>query len=118
MRFKRVLFVVGVSLLLMPSAVLAHHSLQAQFDTTKTITLTGEVNRIDWRNPHMHLYLDVNHAGRNVTWEVEMGPPHLQIASGWKIDTYRRGDRVSVDAYPARDGSNVAYGTRVKALYP
>ena len=116
MKTKRALLIAGVSLLQMPSVVLAHHSLQGQFDTTKTITLTGEVEKIDWRNPHMRLFLDVRATGKDVTWEVEMGPPHLQMINGWKVDTYRRGDRVSVDAYPSRDGSNVAYGTRVKAL--
>jgi hypothetical protein len=36
--------------------------------------------------------------------------------NGWKIDTYRRGDRVSIDIYPAKDGSNVGYGRKVTAL--
>jgi hypothetical protein len=34
---------------------------------------------------------------------------------GWKIDTLRRGDRVTVNAYRARDGSNLGYARRVKA---
>jgi hypothetical protein len=45
-----------------------------------------------------------------------MGPPNLQIINGWKIDTYRPGDRVKVDVYPAKDGSNVGYGKKVTAL--
>lgn len=116
MSAKSAALIACASLLLAPTAVLAHHSLQEQFDTSRTITLTGAVEKIDWRNPHMRLFLDVPGAGSKVTWEVEMGPPHLQMINGWKIDTYRRGDRVSVDAYPARDGSNFAYGTKVKAL--
>jgi hypothetical protein len=105
-----------MSLLLAPALVLAHHSLQAQFDTQRTITLTGEVARIDWSNPHVRLYLDVKGQSSTVTWELDMGSPNLQMMKGWKIDTYRRGDNVRVVAYPARDGSDVAYGKSVTAL--
>ena len=116
MRPKRAVLMVGVSLLFVPTAVHAHHQLDAQFDTTKTITLTGAIDRIDWRNPHVRLYLEVRDAGNMVTWEVDMGPPNQQLMNGWKIDTYRRGDRVSIDVYPAKDGSKVGYGRKVTAL--
>jgi hypothetical protein len=109
---KRAVLIAGVSLLL-STAVLAHHALEAQFDTDKTITLTGTVEKIDWSNPHVRLYLEVKKADNAVNWEVDMGPPNLQIMNGWKIDTYRRGDHVRVDVYPARDGSNVGYGRRI-----
>jgi hypothetical protein len=116
MRPKRAGLIAVVGSLLVPTAVLAHHALETQFDTKRTITLTGAVKKIDWRNPHVRLYVEVKDASNAVTWEVDMGPPNLQITNGWKIDTYRRGDRVRVDAYPARDGSNVVYGTKVTAL--
>jgi hypothetical protein len=113
MRPKRAGIIAVVSLLLVPTAVLAHHALEVQFDTKQTITLTGVVEKIDWSNPHVRLYLEVKDVSKAVTWEVEMGPPNLQIMNGWRVDTYRRGDRVRVEAYPARDGSNVGYGTKV-----
>jgi Family of unknown function (DUF6152) len=121
MKPKRAGLIVGLSLLCVPTAMLAHHQLDAQFDTTKTVTLTGAVEKIDWRNPHVRLYLEVKDptnkdANNKVTWEVDMGPPNLQIINGWKIDTYRPGDRVRVDIYPAKDGSNVGYGKKVTAL--
>ena len=116
MNSKRAILIAGVGLLFAPTAVLAHHGLDAQFDTKKTITLTGAVTKIDWSNPHVRLYIDVKDEGNTVTWEVDMGPPNLQLMNGWKIDTYRRGDQVRVDAYPARDGSNVGFGKKVTAL--
>jgi hypothetical protein len=87
--------------------------LQAQFDTNQTITITGLVARMDWRNPHVRLYVEVKDQSHTVTWELYMGSPNLQMMNGWKIDTYRRGDRVSVDAYPARDGSSVAFAKKI-----
>jgi hypothetical protein len=116
MRTKRALLIVGVSLLLVPTAAFAHHSLEAQFNTQKTIALTGAVQKMDWSNPHVRLYIQVKDKSNTATWEVDMGSPNLQLMAGWRIDTYRRGDLVRVDAYPARNGSNVAYGAKVTRL--
>jgi len=116
MRTIRAVLIAAVSLLFVPAAVLAHHGLDAQFDTKKTITLTGTIAKIDWSNPHVRLFIDVKDGSNTATWEVDMGSPNLQMMNGWKFDTYRRGDRVEVEAYPARDGSNLGYGRKVTAL--
>jgi hypothetical protein len=115
MRSKQAILIACVSLLLLPTAVLAHHALQTQFDMQRTITLTGAVTKMDWSNPHVRLYLDVKDQSKTVNWELYLGSPNQQIINGWKIDTYRRGDQVSVDAYPARDGSRVGFARKVAA---
>ncbi len=117
MKSKRAMLIAGASLLLVPSAVLAHHTLKAQFDMKQTIALTGAVTKMDWSNPHVRLYLDVRDESKRVTWELYMGSPNQQMMNGWKIDTYRRGDRVRVDAYPAKDGSSVGFAKTVTAVY-
>ena len=116
MRPKRAVLIAGMSLLLAPAAVLAHHALQVEFDTQRTITLTGAVRNMDWSNPHVRLFVEVPNESNKVLWEVDMGSPNMQLMAGWKIDTYRRGDLVTIDAYPARSGANVAYGKNVKLL--
>ena len=116
MRCKPAFLIASASLLLMPAAMLAHHALEAQFNTSRTITLTGAVQRMDWSNPHVRLYIEVKGESKPVIWEVDMGSPNMQLMAGWKIDTYRRGDRVMIDAYPARNGSAVAYGRKVTLL--
>jgi hypothetical protein len=115
MRAKRAISIAGLSLLLVPTAVLAHHALPAQFDMQRTITLTGAVTKMDWSNPHVRLYLAVKGQSKTVNWELYLGSPNQQIMNGWKIDTYKRGDHVSVDAYPARDGSSVGFARKVAA---
>jgi hypothetical protein len=115
MRFKRATLIAVVSLLLVPT-VFAHHALQAQFDMNQTIALTGAVTRMNWSNPHVRLYIEVKHESKTVTWELYMGSPNQQMMNGWKIDTYRRGDLVSVDAYPARDGSSVGFAKNVRVV--
>jgi Family of unknown function (DUF6152) len=101
------------SLLFVQTALLAHHSLRTQFDMNRTITLTGKVTKMDWSNPHVRLYIEVKGQSKPVTWELYMASPNMQIMNGWRIDTYRRGDHVSVDAYPARDGSKVGFAKTV-----
>jgi hypothetical protein len=116
MRSKRSFLIAAVCLLLMSTTALAHHALEAQFNTKETIALTGAVKRIDWSNPHVRLYIEVKDESSAVTWEVDMGSPNMQLAAGWKIDTYRNGDLVRVEAYPARNGSKVAYGKKITRL--
>jgi hypothetical protein len=116
MRSKRAILVAAMSMLFVPAAVLAHHSLNKQFDMKKTVTLVGEIRKIDWSNPHVRLFMDVKEDSNARTWEVDMGSPNLQLLNGWKIDTYRPGDQVKVELHPARDGSKLGYGTKVTAL--
>jgi len=115
MRFRQAVFAF-VSLLSVQTPILAHHALQTQFDIHRTITLTGEVTKIDWSNPHVRLYVQVKEESKAVTWELYMASPNQQIMNGWKIDTYRPGDHVTVDAYPARDGSTVGFAKKIRAV--
>ena len=115
MRVTRTVLTALVSLLSVQIPILAHHALQEQFDMNRTITLTGEVAKIDWSNPHVRLYLEVK-GDKAMTWELYMASPNQQMLNGWKIDTYRPGDHISVDLHPARDGSNVGYAKKVKAV--
>jgi hypothetical protein len=116
MRSGITILAAALSLPLAPTAILAHHGLETQFDTKKTSTLTGTVQRIDWSNPHVRLYVEVREPNdAAAVWEMDMGSPNLQMMNGWKIDTYKKGDLVTVVFYPAKDGSNVGYGRKVSA---
>jgi hypothetical protein len=64
-------------------------------------------------NPHVRLYMEIRSASKPVTWELYMGSPNQQMMNGWKIDTYRRGDKVSVDTYRARDGSTIGFAKSI-----
>ena len=41
------------------SPAVAHHAVEAKFDETKPMTLTGIVTFVDWRNPHVHVFVNV-----------------------------------------------------------
>ena len=93
-----------VVLLLFAPAVEAHHSFAADFDITRPVALTGRVTKIEWMNPHVHIYLDV----RDTQWTVELGSPNGLAKRGWTAKTLKIGDVVTVDGSRAKDGSRLA----------
>ena len=63
---------------------LAHHSFAAIFDKDQPFTVTGVINKVDWKNPHMYFYVDVTGAdGAVVTWGFEGYPPTMMVRQGW-----------------------------------
>jgi hypothetical protein len=89
--------------------VLAHHSFAAEYDAKKPVTLKGTVTKVDWRNPHVYFFIDVDgESGKPVNWALEMGPPAGLQRAGWTKNTMKVGDEVTVEATRAKDGSNLA----------
>jgi hypothetical protein len=90
---------------LVPAAgVSAHHSFAAQYDGEKPLTLTGSVVRVEWTNPHIHIFLDVKDDKGTVTqWKLEGYPPNMLIRQGWQRDvTLKPGEVVTVSGWCAR----------------
>lgn len=104
------------SLLLLAPAALAHHSFRAQYDSEKPVSLNGYVTKVEWFNPHVYFYVDVENpeTGKIENWGVEMGPPHMLQNRGWKKNSMQIGDEVNVEATRARDGSFTANARSVK----
>ena len=88
--------------------VLAHHSFAAQYDAKQPITFTGTVMKMEWQNPHIFFYVDVKDAsGKVMNYAVEGGPPNTLYRSGWRKDTLKIGETVTVEGSKAKDGSNL-----------
>jgi hypothetical protein len=114
MRFLVMSTVAGLFFALAPPPVSAHHSFAAEYDAKKPITLKGEVERVDFVNPHGWIYMKVKAAnGKTVTWNVEMGSPNSLIRRGFTKNTVARGTQIVVNGYRAKDGSNTVNGTNV-----
>ena len=104
---------VVIAVLLAATSALAHHSNSA-FDPDKVVVLTGTVTQWKWVNPHVWIFLSVDDGkGGKVEWQIEGRPPGILARSGWSKNTFKFGDRITVDFSPARDGSHTGLTTRV-----
>jgi hypothetical protein len=77
---------------------LAHHSFDAEYDSRKIANFTGVVAKIDWQNPHAYLYINCKlENGEVKLLRFELGPPYALLRGGWKKDTVKIGDTVTVE---------------------
>jgi hypothetical protein len=105
-----VLAVTAFFLAVVPLA--AHHEILAKFDDGKRMTLSGVVTLIDWRNPHVHVFMNVRDAGdKTMNWAIELESPIDLQQSGWNQQSVKPGDAVRVEGMAARDGSRQVWGT-------
>ena len=99
-----------LSLLCVAMTALAHHSVQAEFDVNKPVTVTGVVTKMEWVNPHSYLSLDAtDENGKVKHWAFEMaGPGALRRAGLSRADRggLKAGDSVTVNAVLAKDGTD------------
>jgi hypothetical protein len=87
------------------SSAIAHHSFDAEYDSKKPFTITGFVTKVDWVNPHAFVFVDVKEGSSVKNYRIEMGPPYALVRGGWKRDTLKIGDKVTVvNAAAAKDG--------------
>jgi hypothetical protein len=100
---------------LFATPLMAHHSFGAEYDASKPITLTGVLTKIEWTNPHSFIYIDVaDEKGAVVNWKLEGYPPNVLYRNGWKKDmTMKRGDKITVTGWRARDSANVAHSREI-----
>ena len=88
--------------------VLAHHSLQAAFDTSQQVRISGVVTEYVFVNPHVRILIDADIADGSVErWVAEGGAVQVLRRKGWNGDEFAPGDRVVVNGNPARDGSRM-----------
>jgi hypothetical protein len=93
---------------------LAHHSVSAEFDTNKPIEFAGTVKKVEWTNPHIYTDVETKGAdGKVVVYRVEGGAPNSLFRQGWRKDTLKVGDAVTVKGIRAKreDSTNIGQAT-------
>ena len=107
------------SLFLGTASLLAHHALQAQFDTQKTLSLKGTLARIEWINPHAYFWFDVtDEAGKVTQWGAEtVGPAALRQAGFLRGPaSFRVGETYTFEGFAAKDGGSRIFTSAI--LFP
>ncbi|HEY7388362.1 MAG TPA: DUF6152 family protein [Bryobacteraceae bacterium] len=114
MKYEAHILILSLTLLLSGSSAYAHHSFAAEYDSEKPVQVTGTVTKVEWTNPHVHFYLDVkNDQGEVVNWNIELGPPLILRRLGWRQDSLKAGDQVTIEGYQAKDHSSLANAKKV-----
>lgn len=90
----------------------AHHSFQAEYDSTKPITIKGTIKKLDWVNPHAYFWIEeTGPDGKVTTWAFETLSPNALARQGWNRNSLKPGESVVVEGYLAKDGKPLADGS-------
>ena len=105
---SKVLHAIG-AVLIAAVPMAAHHSFSAEYDATVMVTLKGVVSKVEWSNPHVHIYVDVTDpSGKVTTWDMEGAPPNALIRTGLTLNIVNVGDTITITGFRARDNSTRA----------
>ncbi len=84
---------------------MAHHSFTHEFTAEQRITLTGVIDEVWFRNPHVrYVFTVTNEEGESETWDARGSPVVWLARKGWREDSIKAGDTVTFYGFPGRDG--------------
>lgn len=87
--------------------VAAHHSMAVAFDMSRRVPHQGTLTRLDWKNPHIHLFVEIAGDEEVTTWSFEGPSPAFFRARDVGRAEFESsiGKVIALEASPARDGS-------------
>jgi len=112
-RVQSLVLAAGLLSAVSPSSY-AHHAMSL-FDQQKVTTASGTVAEFNWANPHATLYLDAKDSqGNTERWTIEFGPPaQLKRDNGMSTDSFKPGEKVTIEGHPYKDGRKIMRPTKV-----
>src|SRR5260370_40976219 len=101
-------------LLLTDVPALAHHSVLAEYDSQKPITLNGTITRVLWINPHTFWYVDTKDGDGSVKhWQVEgPSPAEWRNAKVTRDLAGKPGDNITIEVIVGKTMPDRALGHR------
>lgn len=102
MRRLHMALAVGAALFCGPAAF-AHHSFAVFFDEAASVSATGTVTEFNFTNPHASITIELEDG---TVWKGETNAQTLLRRRGWTADSVHIGETVTLEGWPARDGSH------------
>jgi hypothetical protein len=100
----------GLALCALP--VQAHHSVAAQYDTSRVVSIEGDVRSLEITSPHSHLLIEVSRPdGSSVSWRAELASAASLYRAGWSRYCVAIGEHVRVTGAPSRANATELYLT-------
>jgi Family of unknown function (DUF6152) len=110
----RAFLIISLALAAFAGRAVAHHGFVLEYDSNKPVAVTGTVSKVEWVNPHVHIYVDSEaEDGTVTTWDFELGSPNGLLRAGWTRNSLKPGSMVTITGFRARDKSNLASGNTV-----
>jgi hypothetical protein len=98
-----------IAVLAIAMPLLAHHG-TAAFDTSKEVTVKGNITDFVFSNPHVQVYFKVkNDKGEEEQWQGELTAPNKLIRAGWNKRTLKPGDPVTVSGFQVKSGEKTMW---------
>jgi len=92
----------------------AHHAASGLYDRDGSITVSGRVESLFWRNPHVRFTLTVPaDGGSEQIWEIEAGSVNSLERMDVGESVLTPGSVVEVTGLPGRDGQQIAYARSI-----
>ena len=111
---KKLALLAGLGVVFGGVPLAAHHSFEAEYDFNKPLKINGTVTKVEWMNPHARFYVDVtDETGKVTNWNFELGPIVILVRQGWRKDSLKPGDQVTVEGFHAKDGNAIGNARRV-----
>ncbi len=110
--WKAIIVLTGAAVFIGAPKVDAHHAFAAEFDGNKPVKFTdATVTKVELINPHSWIHVDVKMPdGKIENWAIEAGSPNILLRRGITRNTLKKGDKIVIDGYQAKDGSKRANG--------
>jgi len=100
----KAILLAGIAVIIAAPAF-AHHSF-AMFDRSKVVNVTGTVREYEWTNPHVWIHINApDEKGTMREWGFEMQAIAQDYAAGWRADSVKPGDKISIEFHPLKDGA-------------
>ena len=92
-------------ILLISAPSLSHHNYRMRYNAEQIITLEGIVTQVDWKNPHIEIFIDVEEDGEIFSWVLPTAAPRVASRNGMTAETVAVGERIVISGWPSRNGS-------------